>query len=91
MENLKTVSVQQAHKADKINFTSLTAWPGHFVCAEGIYTEGEEETEKRAAIFVGPEFGTVARADLVAAAREAGDGDFDVPSTTKPAPPTSTN
>ena len=78
LENLKTAGVQQAHKEDKINFTSLTAWPGHFVCAEGIYTEGEEETEKRAAIFVGPEFGTVARADLVAAAREAGDGDFDV-------------
>jgi hypothetical protein len=34
--------------------------------------------EKRAAIFIGPEFGTVARPDLVAAAREAGDADFDV-------------
>lgn len=35
-------------------------------------------SEKRAAIFVGPEFGTVSRPDLVSAAREAGDGDFDV-------------
>jgi adenine-specific DNA-methyltransferase len=35
-------------------------------------------TEKRAAIFVGPEFGTVTRPDLVEAAREAGDADFDV-------------
>jgi len=35
-------------------------------------------TEKRAAIFIGPEFGTVTRPDLVAAAREAGDADFDV-------------
>ena len=34
--------------------------------------------EKRAAIFIGPEFGTVTRPDLVAAAREAGDADFDV-------------
>ena len=34
--------------------------------------------EKRAAIFVGPEFGTVARPDLVAAAREAADSNFDV-------------
>ena len=33
---------------------------------------------KAAAIFIGPEFGTVPRADLVAAAREAGDADFDV-------------
>jgi adenine-specific DNA-methyltransferase len=29
-------------------------------------------------IFIGPEFGTVQRADLVAAAREAGDAAFDV-------------
>ena len=76
LENLKTAGVQQAHKEDKIDFTSLTPWPGELVCAEGRYLEGE--TEKRAAIFIGPEFGTVQRADLVAAAREAGDAGFDV-------------
>ena len=37
----------------------------------------EGETEKRAAIFIGPEFGTVSRADLTAAAREALDARFD--------------
>ena len=79
LENLKTAGVQQAHKEDKINFTSITPWPGELVCAEGRYIEGEEEagTEKRAAIFIGPEFGTVSRPDLVSAAREAGDADFD--------------
>ncbi|AGA92081.1 adenine specific DNA methylase Mod [Thioflavicoccus mobilis 8321] len=35
-------------------------------------------TEKRAAIFIGPEFGTVSRLDLVEAAREAGDAGFDL-------------
>jgi len=40
--------------------------------------EGESEKEKRAGIFIGPEFGTVTRPDLVAAAREAGDAGFDV-------------
>ena len=80
LDHLKTSGVQQAHKEDKISFTSITPWPGHFVSAEGRYVEGDDETgaEKRAAIFIGPEFGTVARADLVAAAREAGDADFDV-------------
>ena len=34
--------------------------------------------ERRAAIFIGPEFGTVSRPDLVEAAREAADADFDV-------------
>ena len=79
LENLKTAGVQQAHKEDKITFTSLTPWPGDLICAEGRYLEGDQEagTEKRAAIFIGPEFGTVSRPDLVQAAREAGDADFD--------------
>ncbi len=76
LENLKTAGVQQAHKADRITFTALTPWPGDLVCADAHYLEGE--TEKRAAIFIGPEFGTVQRADLVSAAREAGDAGFDV-------------
>ncbi|MBB3189738.1 site-specific DNA-methyltransferase [Halomonas cerina] len=86
LENLKTAGVQQAHREDKISFTSLTPWPGDLACAEGRFVEGKgveggDETagqEKRAAIFIGPEFGTVSRPDLVAAAREAGDADFDV-------------
>jgi adenine-specific DNA-methyltransferase len=76
LENLKTAGVQQAHKEDRITFTALTPWPGDLVCGEGRYLEGD--AEKRAAIFIGPEFGTVQRADLVAAAREAGDAGFDV-------------
>ncbi|KAF0099369.1 MAG: DNA methylase [bacterium] len=89
LENLKTAGVQQAHKEDRISFTALAPWPGNLVCAEGRYVEehphpnplpeGEgTKTEKRAAIFIGPEFGTVSRPDLVEAAREAGDADFDV-------------
>jgi adenine-specific DNA-methyltransferase len=76
LENLKVAGVQQAHKEDRITFTSLTGWPGRFICAEGVFMEGEKE--KRAGIFIGPEFGTVSRPDLVAAAREAGDAGFDV-------------
>ena len=83
LDNLKTAGVQQAHKADRITFTSLTPWPGEgAVCAEGRYLEGGndegEAREKRAGIFIGPEFGTVQRSDLVAAARECGDAGFDV-------------
>jgi len=76
LENLRTAGVQQAHKEDRITFTSLVPWPGDLVCGEGRYMEGT--TERRAAIFIGPEFGTVQRPDLVAAAREAGDAGFDV-------------
>jgi adenine-specific DNA-methyltransferase len=79
LENLRVAGVQQAHKEDRIAFTSLTPWPGELVCAEGRYVEGGEAgPEKRAGIFIGPEFGTVSRPDLVAAAREAADAGFDV-------------
>ena len=80
LENLKTAGVQQAHKEDKITFSSIVPWPGYFICAEGKYLEGNAKSvsEKRAAIFIGPEFGTVSRPDLVAAAREAGDAGFDL-------------
>ena len=76
LQNLKVAGVQQAHKEDKINFTSLQPWPGKLICAVGVYSEGD--IEKRAAVFIGPEFGTVQRSDLVEAAREATDARFDV-------------
>lgn len=76
LENLRVAGVQQAHKEDKIDFLSLSPWPGRYICAEGRYEEAG--AEKRAGIFLGPEFGTVSRPDLVEAAREAGDADFDV-------------
>ena len=76
LENLRTAGVQQAHKEDRITFTSLVPWPGMYICAEGRYLEGEHE--RRAGVFIGPEFGTVSRQDLVEAAREAGDAGFSV-------------
>jgi adenine-specific DNA-methyltransferase len=76
IENLRSAGVQQADKEDHIRFTSLVGWPGALICAEGRYMEGEQE--RRAGILIGPEFGTLTRPDLVAAAREAADAGFDV-------------
>ena len=80
LEQLATAGVQQAHKEDRIAFAAVAPWPGEYIGAEGRYREGDGDAgpEKRAGVFVGPEFGTVSRPDLVAAAREAGDGGFDV-------------
>ena len=90
LEHLKTSGVQQAHKEDRIVFSSIKPWPGDLVCAEGRFRQvdgdatpsteggGDPTAEKRAAIFIGPEFGTVSRPDLVEAAREAADANFDV-------------
>jgi adenine-specific DNA-methyltransferase len=76
LENLRTAGVQQSRKGDKLTFTSLSPWPGEYVNAEGRFMEGR--AERRAAVFIGPEFGTVSRVDLVAAAREATDARFDL-------------
>lgn len=86
LENLKKSGVQQAHKADRLVFTAIKPWPGRFVCAEGRVrqaSEGEGDTladspERRAAILVGPEYGTVSRPDITAAAREAMEAGFDL-------------
>jgi adenine-specific DNA-methyltransferase len=76
LENLRAAGVQQAHKEDRITFTALKPWPGNYIAAEGTFMEGD--VQRRAGIFIGPEFGTVSRPDLVAAAREAGDTAFDL-------------
>lgn len=86
MDTLKKAGVQQAHKADRLVFSSLKPWPGRFVCAEGRVrqaSEGQGDTladspERRAAIMIGPEYGTVVRLDMTAAAREAMEAGFDM-------------
>ncbi|MCZ0941885.1 MAG: site-specific DNA-methyltransferase [Gammaproteobacteria bacterium] len=76
LEQLRTAGIQQVEKEGKIDFTALTGWPGRRFAAEGRYQEGEHD--RRAAIFIGSEHGTVGRSDLVGAAREASEADFDV-------------
>lgn len=77
LEQLQAAGVQQADKSGRISFTSLVPWPGRYVAAVGSY-EDERGRSQRAGVFIGPEFGTVTRADLVAAARETADAGFDV-------------
>lgn len=78
IDYLKAEGVKQQAKGDRITFDSLTPWPGQWIGASGTFTEGENGPERRAAILIGPEYGTVGRQDIVAAAREAVDARFDV-------------
>jgi adenine-specific DNA-methyltransferase len=78
IDYLKSEGVKQQAKGDRITFESLTPWPGNFIGASGTFIEGENGPERRAAILIGPEYGTVGRQDIVAAAREAVDARFDV-------------
>jgi len=79
LENIKAAGVQQATGTqDRLQLTHALA-PGDLICAGGRFLEGSLDTgtEKRTAVFISPEFGTVSRPDLVAAAREAGDANFE--------------
>jgi adenine-specific DNA-methyltransferase len=67
--------VQQADKADRVTFTHMEPWPGRAIAAIGTFMEGE--VPRRAGIFVGPQYGTVSRADLMAAGREAHEARLD--------------
>ncbi len=77
LDTLKASGVQQADRSARITFDSLQAWPGGMICAEGRYFD-EAGAMRRAGVMIGPEFGTVTRHDLVMAAREAGEANFDV-------------
>lgn len=76
LDNIRLAGVQQAHKEDRITFTSLEAWPSTTLTAWGTYLEGE--IERKAGILIGPEYGNLGRQDLVDAAREAADLGYDV-------------
>ena len=80
LENLKRSGVQQIHRDARVEFSSINPWPGEIVCAEGRYIETNDSVgvQRRAAILIGPEFGTVQRNDLVRGAREAGEAGFDL-------------
>jgi adenine-specific DNA-methyltransferase len=78
IDYLKSEGVRQQAKGDRISFESIAPWPGNFIGASATFIEGDNGPERRAGILIGPEYGTVGRQDLVAAAREAVDNRFDI-------------
>jgi adenine-specific DNA-methyltransferase len=81
LQVLQKSGVQQAHREDRLVFAGLKPWPGKFICAEGRVRQSSDTDDvppRRAAILIGPEYGTVARAELTAAAREAAEAGFDL-------------
>jgi len=76
LDHLRSAGVHQQEKRDAIAFNSVEPWPGNWLAAEGRYTDGDGR-EKRAGILIGPEFGTLTRSNVTAAAREASDARFD--------------
>ncbi|WP_187971068.1 site-specific DNA-methyltransferase [Aquibium microcysteis] len=76
LDHLRSAGVHSQERRDTIHFHSVEPWPGNWLAAEGRYTDGDGR-EKRAGILIGPEFGTLTRSNITAAAREASDARFD--------------
>lgn len=76
LDHLRSAGVHQQAKADTIRFNSVDPWPGGWLAAKGTYTDGDGR-ERQAGILIGPEFGTLTRSQITAAAREASEARFD--------------
>jgi adenine-specific DNA-methyltransferase len=73
IENLRKAGVQNTKKKERLKFDALEPYPGEWIHAEGHYTENDG-TAKRAAVCIGPEYGTVGPELVKEAAKEAVQG-----------------
>jgi len=71
LDHLRKAGVQNTVRSERLMFDSVEPWPGRYVHAVGTYRESG--AEKRAAISIGPEYGTVDAELVHQAAREAVD------------------
>jgi len=69
LAHLRKAGVQNTVRSERLMFDSVEPWPGRYVHAVGTYSESG--AEKRAAISIGPEYGTVDSELVHQAAREA--------------------
>jgi adenine-specific DNA-methyltransferase len=75
LANLETAGVGNTKKGERLRFTKGSMRPasGRYINAKAEYREQDSEDApiRKAAIFIGPEYGTVSRQMIVAAAKEA--------------------
>jgi adenine-specific DNA-methyltransferase len=75
LANLRTSGVDNRTKGERLRFLTLDPYAGRFIQATGTYTEGE--TDRRVAVAIGPQYGTVGPELVQEAAVESG-GYFDL-------------
>ncbi len=73
LDNLRAAGVQNTRKAERLKFDSVAPYAGQWVHGEGKYTDADGK-QKRAAICIGPEHGTVGPELIKEAAKEAVQG-----------------
>jgi adenine-specific DNA-methyltransferase len=75
LANLRTSGVDNRTKGERLRFPTLDPYAGRFIQATGTYAEGE--TERRVAVAIGPQYGTVGP-ELVEDAAVETSGYFDL-------------
>lgn len=70
LENLNKAGVQNTNKAERLKFDRMEPFAGKYIQAIGHYTD-KEGKNRRAAISIGPEHGTVGSVLVKEAAKEA--------------------
>ncbi len=75
LDNLRSSGVDNRVKGERLRFETLDPFPGRFLQAIGTYREGK--TDRRVAVAIGPQYGTVGPDLVREAALEAG-GYFDI-------------
>jgi adenine-specific DNA-methyltransferase len=71
LDNLLKAGVQNGRKNERLEFETLSPFPGRHIQAEGIRKNGEAGTPQRIAVSIGPQFGTVDPEWIRYAARES--------------------
>jgi adenine-specific DNA-methyltransferase len=71
LDNLLKAGVQNGRKKERLEFATLTPFPGKLIQAEGVRKNGEAGTPQRIAVSIGPQFGTVDPEWIRHAARES--------------------
>jgi adenine-specific DNA-methyltransferase len=73
LENLRKAGVQNTRKKERLVFNQLEPYAGTWINAKGTYTESDGK-QKRVAVSLGPEHGTVGPQQVKEAAKEAVQG-----------------
>jgi adenine-specific DNA-methyltransferase len=74
LDNLLKAGVQNGRKKERLEFATLSPYPGRYIQADGTRKGSEEGTPQRIAVSIGPQFGTVDPEWIRKAAREATHG-----------------
>jgi adenine-specific DNA-methyltransferase len=73
IDNLKKAGVQNTKKNERLTFNTLEPYAGAWLNAQGNYTDADGK-QKRVAVSIGPEHGTVGPQQVKEAAKEAVQG-----------------